>query len=86
MPKSDGWQAHQGKDAVGNLVCLFLMPAALPADWSSGGGLGVLSLQSGAFDPLGDLLRLAASLGRAELAELLRVFGFQSHRNGLPWL
>jgi hypothetical protein len=59
---------------VGNLVCFVLMPAALPADWSSGGSLDVLSLQSGAFDPLGDLLRLTAALGRTELAELLHKF------------
>jgi hypothetical protein len=47
---------------------------ALPADWSSGGSLDVLSLQSGAFDPLGNLLRLTAALGRAELAEAFRKF------------
>lgn len=46
----------------------------------------VPGLQLGAFDPFGDLLRLAASFRLTELAEPLRVFGFQSHCKCLPWL
>lgn len=50
------------------------------------GVLGCSPSNAVAFYPFGDLLGLAASLRITDLAEILGVFRFQSHRNSLPWL